>query len=61
VTSSRRSRINASSGKIFGPSGECLDETARFQLQTVASQVVEFAAMRKASSTSVAVMLGLAD
>ncbi len=39
--------INAS-GTVFGPDGACLDEGAKFQLETVARQVVEFAVLRKA-------------
>ncbi len=31
---------------IFGADGTCIDETARFQLETVGRQVVEFAQMR---------------
>jgi FMN reductase len=38
--------VNASSGKIFDETGACTDDSARFQLQTVAKQVVEFAARR---------------
>jgi FMN reductase len=49
--------INASSGKVFDATGACTEEVARIQLQTVASQVVEFAALRKADSTSLAAKL----
>lgn len=38
--------INAS-GKIFDDAGECIDAGAKFQLETVARQVVEFATLRK--------------
>jgi FMN reductase len=44
--------VNASSGKIFDADGGCTDDGARFQLQTVATQVVEFAALRKAGASS---------
>jgi len=40
--------VNAASGKIFDPDGSCADDSARFQLETVAAQVVEFAQLRKA-------------
>jgi FMN reductase len=46
--------INASSGKIFDAQGGCVDDSARFQLETVANQVVEFAALRKAGLDSLA-------
>jgi FMN reductase len=46
--------INVSSGKIFDPTGGCTDDSARFQLETVARQVVEFAALRKAGLDSLA-------
>jgi FMN reductase len=39
--------INASQ-KIFDDTGACIDDSARFQLETVAQQVVEFAQLRKA-------------
>jgi FMN reductase len=39
--------INASSGKIFDAGGACREDASRFQLQTVATQVVEFAALRR--------------
>lgn len=39
--------INAS-GKIFDADGACIDSGAKFQLETVARQVVEFATLRKA-------------
>ena len=42
--------INASGG-VFGPDGACTDESARFQLETVARQVVDFAVLRKGSRT----------
>ena len=42
--------VNASSGKIFDTDGTCTDDGALFQLQTVATQVVEFAALRKAGA-----------
>jgi FMN reductase len=42
--------VNASSGKIFDADGACADDGARFQLETVATQVVEFAALRKAGA-----------
>jgi FMN reductase len=42
--------VNASGGKIFDADGTCTDDGARFQLQTVATQVVEFAALRKAGA-----------
>ncbi|MGQ0631378.1 MAG: NADPH-dependent FMN reductase [Sporichthyaceae bacterium] len=48
--------INAS-GKVFDGEGICIDDGARFQLETVAKQVVEFAILRKsglAPSLSVA-------
>jgi FMN reductase len=41
--------INASSGQIFDASGACIDAGAQAQLQTVATQVVEFAALRLAA------------
>jgi FMN reductase len=44
--------VNASSGKIFDAAGACQDDSARFQLQTVATQVVEFAALRKAGAST---------
>jgi FMN reductase len=34
--------VNAS-GRVFGADGACLDDAARFQLETIAAQVVEFA------------------
>ena len=34
--------------RLFDETGECLDSSARFQLETVGSQVAEFAAMRHA-------------
>jgi len=34
---------------VFAPGGGCIDETFRFQLETVGKQVVEFARMRLAS------------
>jgi FMN reductase len=40
--------INVSAGTIFDRAGECVDEGTRFQLETVATQVVEFAMLRKA-------------
>ena len=39
--------INASQ-KIFDEAGACIEDSARFQLETVAQQVVEFAQLRKA-------------
>ena len=38
--------VNASM-KIFDETGACIDDSARFQLETVAHQVVEFARLRK--------------
>ncbi|MGQ0466661.1 MAG: NADPH-dependent FMN reductase [Sporichthyaceae bacterium] len=38
--------INASM-KIFDETGACIDDSSRFQLETVAHQVVEFAQLRK--------------
>jgi FMN reductase len=38
--------INAS-GRVFDEAGTCVDDAARFQLETVAKQVVEFALGRK--------------
>jgi FMN reductase len=38
--------INASSGKVFDSARACTDDVARFQLQSVASQVIDFAALR---------------
>jgi FMN reductase len=46
--------LNVSSGKIFDPSGACVEDSARFQLETVAAQVVEFAKLRKAGLDSLA-------
>jgi FMN reductase len=46
--------VNASSGKIFDAAGACTDDAARFQLETVARQVVEFARLRKAGLNSFA-------
>jgi FMN reductase len=43
--------INAS-GKVFAADGTCTDDSSRFQLETVAKQVVEFAALRKAGLVS---------
>lgn len=43
--------VNAAGG-VFGPDGACTDDAARFQLETVARQVVDFALLRKGSSTS---------
>ena len=40
--------VNAS-GKVFDETGECVDDSARFQLETVARQVVDFARTHKAS------------
>jgi len=39
--------VNAS-GKVFDENGECVDDSARFQLETVARQVVDFARTHKA-------------
>ncbi|HVE27750.1 MAG TPA: NADPH-dependent FMN reductase [Sporichthya sp.] len=39
--------INATE-PVFGPDGACIDDRARFALETVAKQVVEFAKLRKA-------------
>jgi len=47
--------VNASSGKIFDAAGACTDDSARFQLETVATQVVEFAALRKTGASSLLV------
>jgi len=44
--------INASAAKIFDGVGQCVDESARFQLQTISQQVIEFARMRKAIRAS---------
>jgi FMN reductase len=41
--------VNAS-GPVFGADGTCTDDGARFQLQTIAAQVVEFAALRRAAA-----------
>jgi FMN reductase len=41
--------INAS-GKVFDETNACVDDSARFQLETVARQVVEFAQARQAGS-----------
>jgi FMN reductase len=32
---------------VFDEAGACIDEAARFQLETVARQVVDFAQLRK--------------
>jgi FMN reductase len=40
--------VNAS-GPVFGPDGACLDDAARFQLETIAAQVVEFATLRRSA------------
>ncbi len=40
--------INAS-GKVFDDTGACVDDSSKFQLETVARQVVEFATWRRAS------------
>lgn len=42
--------INAS-GEVFDSTGACVDEGSRFQLETVAKQVVEFAQWRKLGVT----------
>jgi FMN reductase len=42
--------VNASSGHIFDATGECNDPAVLSQLQTVAAQVLEFAALRKAAT-----------
>lgn len=39
--------VNAT-GKVFDTDGSCCEDSARFQLETVAKQVVEFAQLRKA-------------
>lgn len=49
--------INASAG-VFGPDGECTDDAARFQLQTVAQQVVDFARLRKLGARATTPDLG---
>ena len=41
--------INAS-GKVFDETGACVDDSSRFQLETVARQVVDFAQARKAGA-----------
>ena len=41
--------INAS-GKVFDETGACVDDSARFQLETVATQAVEFARWKQASA-----------
>lgn len=38
--------VNAS-GKVFKADGSCCEDSAKFQLETVARQVVEFATLRK--------------
>jgi FMN reductase len=38
--------------KLFDDAGNCLDLSARFQLETVSRQVVEFAKMRQAGKTT---------
>jgi FMN reductase len=40
--------VNAS-GRVFDETGACVDDNARFQLETVARQVVDFATMYRAS------------
>jgi FMN reductase len=49
--------VNASSGGIFDAEGFCIDEAVRFQLETVARQVVDFATLRKVSVIGLAAML----
>lgn len=44
--------VNAATGTIFDVQGECLDETVRSQLRTVALQVVEFATLRRAGDAA---------
>jgi FMN reductase len=46
--------VNVSAGTTFDDAGGCVDEAARFQLETVANQVVEFAALRRAGLDSLA-------
>lgn len=41
--------VNAA-GPVFDSAGQCLDDSVRFQLETVARQVVEFAALRTAQA-----------
>jgi FMN reductase len=41
-----------SAGPIFDVDGNCVDDGARFQLELVGQQVVEFARMRGASVVS---------
>jgi FMN reductase len=48
--------VNISSGKIFDDAGYCTEDSARFQLETVATQVVEFAALRKAGAVDLAAL-----
>ena len=38
--------VNAS-GPVFSPGGACIEDGARFQLETIATQVVEFAARHR--------------
>ena len=49
--------INASAGNVFDARGECIDGPARFQLETVTTQVVEFARLRKPAADSLAALL----
>lgn len=42
--------VNAT-GKVFDADGACCDDSARFQLETVAKQVVEFAQLRMSGMT----------
>jgi FMN reductase len=46
---------------VFGPDGNCIDETVRFQLQTVGRQVVQFARMHLGASPDRAVAASRAD
>ena len=48
--------VNLSSGEIFDELGHCTEDSARFQLETVATQVVEFAALRKAGAVDLAAL-----
>ena len=48
--------VNISSGEIFDELGHCTEDSARFQLETVATQVVEFAALRKAGAVDLAAL-----
>lgn len=40
--------VNVALSDVFDSAGHCTDDSTRFQLETVATQVVEFAAVRKA-------------